>query len=221
VFAYFIKNGEDGLHLAGSTDGYRWEKLAAAPATCAHRRQGKLMRDPCIVRGPDGVYHMVWTSGWNETASATRPRRTWSTGRPARAAGDGARTGDAQRLGAGDRLGRRSGHYLIFWSSTIPGRFPQGDGVGDGKYNHRIYATTTRISPLHADRLFYDPGFSVIDATFLRAARQGLAAGEGRDALPAEEAPAAGARRPARPFGAPGAPFTPPACGPKGRPRCR
>ena len=24
------------------------------------------MRDPCVVRGPDGRFHLVWTSGWNE-----------------------------------------------------------------------------------------------------------------------------------------------------------
>ena len=29
VFTYFTKNGEDGLHLAWSADGYRWEKLNA------------------------------------------------------------------------------------------------------------------------------------------------------------------------------------------------
>ncbi|MCX7009378.1 MAG: glycosyl hydrolase, partial [Kiritimatiellaeota bacterium] len=27
LFTYFTKNGEDGLHLAWSADGYKWEKL--------------------------------------------------------------------------------------------------------------------------------------------------------------------------------------------------
>ena len=67
LFAYFIKNGEDGLHLAASTDGYRWEKLGGGASYLTPSvGKAKLMRDPCIVRGPDGVYHMVWTSGWNE-----------------------------------------------------------------------------------------------------------------------------------------------------------
>ena len=26
----------------------------------------RLMRDPSIVRGPDGVFHMVWTTGWHD-----------------------------------------------------------------------------------------------------------------------------------------------------------
>ena len=24
----------------------------------------RLMRDPCVCQGPDGTFHMVWTSGW-------------------------------------------------------------------------------------------------------------------------------------------------------------
>ena len=26
----------------------------------------KLMRDPCIIEGPDGLFHMVWTVSWAE-----------------------------------------------------------------------------------------------------------------------------------------------------------
>jgi hypothetical protein len=26
----------------------------------------KLMRDPCILKGPDGLFRMVWTVSWNE-----------------------------------------------------------------------------------------------------------------------------------------------------------
>src|SRR5262249_41921237 len=34
--------------------------------------------------------------------------------------------------------------WVIFWASTIPGRFPDTEGTGDSGYNHRIYATTTK-----------------------------------------------------------------------------
>src|SRR5205085_9050531 len=61
------------------------------------------------------------------------------------------------------------GEFLVFWSSTVPGRFVATDSAGDGKYNHRVYATTTRdFASFTPTRLFYDPGFSVIDATFVR-----------------------------------------------------
>jgi beta-xylosidase len=65
-----------------------------------------------------------------------------------------------------DRAGTQ---FLIFWSSTIPGRFPETEKAGDDRYNHRIYLTTTRdFANLAPTRLFYDPGFNCIDATLVQ-----------------------------------------------------
>ncbi|SDF48294.1 Glycosyl hydrolases family 43 [Massilia sp. PDC64] len=175
VFAYFIDNGQDGLHLAGSTDGYRWEALNGGRSYVTPTvGKAKLMRDPCIVRGPDGIYHMVWTSGWNETGIgyASSPDLIhWSAQRelPVMAHEPTTLNAWAPEIAWDEKRGE----YLIFWSSTIPGRFPEseaaGDDAGANKYNHRIYATTTRdFVTFTPTRLFYDPGFSVIDATFLR-----------------------------------------------------
>ena len=67
VFAYFKGNGEDGLHLAYSEDGLTWRALNHDSAFFKPTvGREKLTRDPSIVRGPDGIYHMVWTAGWNE-----------------------------------------------------------------------------------------------------------------------------------------------------------
>lgn len=67
LFCYFKNNGEDGLHLAFSNDGYKWKALfndssVLKPAVS----KDKLMRDPCIIRGKDGKFHMVWTVSWND-----------------------------------------------------------------------------------------------------------------------------------------------------------
>ena len=67
LFAYFKGNGEDGMHLAHSADGLTWRALRHdsaffKPTVGAER----LTRDPSVVRGPDGTYHMVWTAGWTE-----------------------------------------------------------------------------------------------------------------------------------------------------------
>jgi hypothetical protein len=60
--------------------------------------------------------------------------------------------------------------WLIFWSSTIPGRFPDTEKAGDKGYNHRIYFTTTSDFETYAPtKLLYDGGFNVIDATLLAA----------------------------------------------------
>ena len=172
LFAYFVKNGEDGLHLAGSADGYRWEKLGAGASFLKPTvGKAKLMRDPCIVRGPDGLFHMVWTSGWNESGigyASSPDLLTWSPQRelPVMAHEPGALNAWAPEIvyDAG------SEHFLIFWSSTIPGRFAQTDGASEGKYNHRIYATTTKdFASFTPTALFYDPGFSVIDASIVHA----------------------------------------------------
>ena len=55
LFTYFTKNGEDGLHLAWSRDGYKWEALNGGQSYLAPQvGKEKLVRDPCAVRGPDG-----------------------------------------------------------------------------------------------------------------------------------------------------------------------
>jgi hypothetical protein len=64
----------------------------------------------------------------------------------------------------------KRGEYLIFWASTVPGKFPETAGSSGRDLNHRIYCTTTKdFVTFTPTRLFYDPGFSVIDATILPA----------------------------------------------------
>ena len=175
VFAYFIDNGQDGLHFATSTDGYRWELVRGGTSFLAPTvGKFKLMRDPCLVRGPDQVWHMVWTCGWTGNSigyASSTDLVHWS---PQRELAVMAHEPGVLNAWAPEIVyDEKRGEYVIFWASTIPGRFPATDAAGDGagaeKYNHRIYATTTRdFVTFTPTRLFYDPGFSVIDATFLR-----------------------------------------------------
>ncbi len=64
LFSYFTGNGEDGLHFARSEDGTRWRRVADGRSFLAPAVGTKLMRDPSVTRGPDGQYHLVWTTGW-------------------------------------------------------------------------------------------------------------------------------------------------------------
>lgn len=170
LFTYFTKNGEDGLHLAASLDGYHWQKVARVPDQWRPTiGKSKLMRDPSVVQGPDGTYHMVWTSGWNENNigyASTKDFISWSAQQelPVMAHEPNVRNTWAPEIvydGGRDE-------FVIFWSSTIPGRFPETDGASEENYNHRLYYTTTRdFKTFTPTALFYDPGFSVIDATFL------------------------------------------------------
>lgn len=171
LFTYFTKNGEDGLHLAASLDGYHWKKIAR---TQNHWRpaigKAKLMRDPSVVQGPDGTYHMVWTSGWNENNigySSTKDFMHWSAQQeiPVMAHEPEVRNSWAPEI----IYDEQAQDFVIFWSSTIPGKFVETAGASEEQYNHRLYYTRTRdFKQFAPTQLFYDPGFSVIDATFLR-----------------------------------------------------
>ena len=73
VFSYFMGNGEDGLHLAYSRDGLTFHTLNGGRSLLTPQVGGdKLMRDPCICRGPDGTFHMVWTVSWKEKGRKAR-----------------------------------------------------------------------------------------------------------------------------------------------------
>lgn len=171
LFTYFTKNGEDGLHLAVSKDGYNWKKIVRAEN---HWRpsigKSKLMRDPCVVQGPDGTYHMVWTSGWNENNigyASTKDFVNWSEQQeiPVMAYKPNVRNSWAPEI-IYDEKGEQ---FVIFWSSTVIGKFTETQGASESDYNHRIYYTTTKdFKHFAPTALLYDPGFSVIDATFLR-----------------------------------------------------
>ena len=67
LFSYFNNNGKDGLHLAYSSDGYNWTALNNDRSLLLPvLSKDSLMRDPCIIRGADNLFHMVWTVSWNE-----------------------------------------------------------------------------------------------------------------------------------------------------------
>ncbi|MET0265789.1 MAG: glycoside hydrolase family 43 protein [Duganella sp.] len=214
LFAYFTGNGADGLHFASSTDGYRWDKVANGRSFLKPVvGKSKLMRDPCIVRGPDGTYHMVWTSGWNEDNigyASSKDLVNWSAQQqvPVMAHEKGALNAWAPEIIYDDQRGE----FLIFWASTIPGRFAATDGSSEDKYNHRMYYTTTRDFVSYAPtKLFYDPGFSVIDATFVRfnGANHLLIKDETRNP-PKKHLQVASAPDLQGPFGKLSAPITPP-----------
>ena len=162
------------MHLAHSTDGLTWRALRHDSAFFKPSvGVEKLTRDPSVVRGPDGLYHMVWTAGWTERGfgyARSRDLITWTNERyvPVMAHEPTARNTWAPEI----LDDAPNGRYLIYWASTIPGRFPATDsaGGGGGKYNHRIYyVSTTDFSTFTPARLLYEHGFSVIDADIIRS----------------------------------------------------
>ena len=171
LFSHFRGEGKDGLHLAYSYDGWTWKPLNNGKALLKPKAgRDKLMRDPCIITGPDGRFHMAWTVSWREKGigyAYSTDLVHWSDQKyiPVMEHEPNAKNSWAPELFYDDVTGR----YLVFWATTIPGRFPETDGQGGGKLNHRMYCTTTKdFKTFSQTRLFYDHGFNVIDATIVK-----------------------------------------------------
>ena len=174
LFVYFLGNGEKGVHFALSEDGFQWTALKDGAPWVAPQEAEELMRDPYVTRGPDGTYHMVWTWGWRTPAigyASSRDLVTWSTQRriPFFEGVAGVKNVWAPEI----YWNAAKKHWMVIWSSTIEGRFPEKTPQAKNGLNHRIYkATTTDFVKFSEPEVFFDPGYSVIDATLLE--RDGL-----------------------------------------------
>lgn len=175
LFSYFKGNGEDGLHLAFSTDGFDYKALRKDSSFLKPSvGQDKLMRDPCIIRGHDGRFHMVWTVSWKERSigyASSSDLLHWSEQQnlPVMAHEAEARNCWAPEI----TYDEPSKQYMIYWATTIKGKFPETQDASKNAYNHRIYyTTTTDFKAFAPTKLLYEPGFNVIDATIKKDGRQ-------------------------------------------------
>ena len=168
MFSYFKGNGEDGLHLAYSEDGYKWTSLKNDTSFLTPEvGKDKLMRDPCIIKGGNGLYHMVWTVSWTDKGigyASSKDLIHWSEQKflPVMEHEQGTRNTWAPEI----TYDETNNEYIIYWASTILGKFPETQSTEDSGYNHRMYYTTTKnFKSFTPTQLLYDPGFNVIDAT--------------------------------------------------------
>ena len=171
VFSYFKGNGENGLHLAYSEDGYKWETLKKdASFLTPEVGKDKLMRDPCVIKGGDGLYHMVWTVSWTDKGigyASSKDLIHWSKQEfiPVMAHEKNARNTWAPEI----TYDQKSKEYLIYWASTVDGKFTETQSTEEKGYNHRIYYTTTKdFNKFKKTKLLYEPGFNVIDASIVK-----------------------------------------------------
>lgn len=186
LFSYFTRNGEDGVHLAYSRDGVHWKPLnggrsVITPAITGAGRgwqewntTAALMRDPSILRGPDGTFHMVWTVSWTDHSIGIAHSRDlihWSeqTRVPVMEHEPTALNTWAPDLFYDDATKQ----FVIVFASAIPGRFPATDSLAQntsrGRADHRLYyVTTTDFRTFSRTSLLYDGGFCAIDGTITK-----------------------------------------------------
>jgi hypothetical protein len=176
LFTSFRSNGETGVFFALSEDGKKWSPVNSNRPVIVPQHPGMLMRDPFLTRGSDGTWHLLWTWGWNRKDtggtlrigySSSKDLVTWSPQRAIEVLQSEPEARNAWAPEAAWDEGRRE--WVIFWSTTIPGRFPDTESTGDSGYNHRVYSTTTRDwETFTPAKLWFDPGFNCIDASLVR-----------------------------------------------------
>lgn len=175
MFSYFTENGQDGLHLAYSHDGLKWETLNDAESFLTPAiGKDKLMRDPSIVQDDEGTFHMVWTTGWWDQGvgyACSKDLVNWSEQKniPVMEKFPGTRNSWAPEL----FYDSRTKTFYIFWSSTVEGAFTDADTASEGGLNHRQYYVTTKdFETFSETELFFEPGFCVIDGTILKKGKE-------------------------------------------------
>jgi hypothetical protein len=188
LFTSFRDADQKFLRFLYSFDGYHWTNV---PGTFLEANVGvsKQFRDPSLLRGPDGTFHLVWTAGWHGDQgfghASSKDLIHWSeqkfvpvmTNEPTTVnvwAPElfydpdfrSSRREEAQIRSRNESEPPHVGSYIVVWGSTIPGRFP--DKLEKHDNNHRLYFTTTRdFIHFTPAKLFFDPGFSVIDGFVL------------------------------------------------------
>lgn len=169
LFTSFRDADQKYLRYLYSYDGYHWTNV---PGTFLEAKVGtnKQFRDPSLLRGPDGVFHLVWTAGWHGDPgfgyASSRDLIHWS---PQQFIPVMTNEPTTVNVWAPELFyDEADGQFIIVWASTIPGRYP--DHLEHPDNNHRLYYTTTRdFTNFAPEKLFFEPGYSVIDGFIVKA----------------------------------------------------
>lgn len=172
LFTYFMGNGENGLHLAYSIDGLKWDSLFGGESVLKPMiGKDRLMRDPSVARHKDGTFHMVWTTGWWDKGigyASSKDLINWSEQQyiPVMEGDTTTRNTWAPEI----YFDEADDLFYIIWASTVPGKFPEIDTTpNETGLNHRQYYVTTRdFKEFSPTAMFFDPGFSVIDGAIVK-----------------------------------------------------
>ncbi|HEV2694266.1 MAG TPA: glycoside hydrolase family 43 protein [Verrucomicrobiae bacterium] len=172
IFTSFHDADQKYLRFLCSFDGYHWTNV---PGTFLEANVGmsKQFRDPSILRGPDGTFHLVWTAGWHGDQgfgyADSKDLIHWSEQKFIPVMTNEPTTVNvwAPELFY-DQKGKQ---FVILWASTIPGCFP--DKLEKHDNNQRLYFTTTRdFQNFTPEKLFFEPGYSAIDGFILKDGKQ-------------------------------------------------
>ncbi len=156
VLSYFRK-GVEALHLAYSRDGLAWTALNGNRPVLRATLGNRSIRDPFIRRGPDGWFHLVSTDSWasrNILHWRSRDLVRWEDEAllPVMGAVPEAHNAWAPEF----YYDEARKEYFLYWSSA----------VGEDKRSKSMWCAWTRdFRSVSAPRMFFNPGYTVIDGT--------------------------------------------------------
>lgn len=168
VSTSFHEPADEGLRFIYSEDGIHWDSIAGTWLKPEIGSQ-HIMRDPSMVRTPDGTFHLVWTIAWKGDRgfgyANSKDLIHWSEQKiiPVMEKEPTTINVWAPEIFYDDE----KQEFVVVWASCVPGRFEKG--VEDENNNHRLYYITTKdFSAISDTKLLYDPGFSCIDAILIK-----------------------------------------------------
>ena len=193
LFTSFREPSTNGLQYLYSFDGLHWDTI---PGIWMHPEigndttyidawtgeekkpafypQNRVLRDPSIVQGPDGTFHLVWTTQWMGSKGFGYASSTdlvhWSEQRIIPVM-DSIPTNNvwAPELFYDDVQEQ----FLIIWSSQInPSEYTAADALGTNACHRMWYTITRDFQTFATARRYYDPGFNSIDGYLLKRAEQ-------------------------------------------------
>ena len=165
MISYFTADDES-MYLALSDDGIRFTPVNDGSPVLHGEVGAGTLRDPFIGLGPDGRFHLLATDGWTSTSivhATSESLHDWSPQSllPVMADVCGARNAWAPEF----FVDPSTGLAHLIWSSVVDCDDTQRDWL-DGTHEQRIWGTTTAdFRAFEPSRVFFDPGYSVIDAT--------------------------------------------------------
>lgn len=170
MFTSFHEPATAGLRFLYSADGLHWDSIPGIwlePSIGSQR----VMRDPSMARGKDGVYHLVWTTSWKGDLGFGYAQSTdlinWTEPRMINVM---AHEPTTVNVWAPELFyDEDKNQFMVVWASCVPYRFEKG--IEDEYNNHRLYyITTPDFETISETKLLFDPGFSSIDATIVKRA---------------------------------------------------
>lgn len=191
IFTSFHEPSTDGLRYLYSYDGLTWDSIpgvwmrpeigndgayvdAFTKETVVPKfaPEDRVLRDPSIVQGPDGTFHLVWTTQWFGSRgfgyAHSKDLIHWSKQMEIPVMRDDATNNVwAPEVFYDDELKE----YFIIWSSSInPKDYTEADKMGTNSCHRMWYCTTKDWVRFSEAKPYYDPGFNSIDGFLLKRA---------------------------------------------------